>query len=331
MSRLMHSSHLEKLGSLIGNTPVREIKEIPIPNDNHIFVKEEWANPTGSHYDRIYLELFRMYEHNGRIQRRKSRVIEVSSGCAGISIAWFCEQLGYPCTVILPKDLPESRIQAVSDHKAKIIYSPSGEYIKGAVQKLREVLIEDKTKVKTKQERLFPFNHAENWKSVEAMKTIATELAAQISEPIDFYVGVCGNGASLLGVGSRIKSIYPQAKVVSCDPKEAPVSFLYKSCQGKHPSMQNNIKEHSHNVYGSGAWGVHFPFLKNALFKETVDEVCLVSEIEREEALIKLHEHIHAKVGRTTAMALAATLQLCKETSNSNFLILFYDSYDLYF
>jgi len=327
----MHSNRLEKLGSLIGNTPVREITEIQIPNNNRIFVKEEWANPTGSHYDRIYLELFKMYERNGRIKRHKSRLIEVSSGCAGVSFAWFCKHLGYQCTVVLPKDLPESRIHAISKHKVKIVFSPPGKYIKGAVQELKEVLIADKMNVKTKEDRLFVLNHAENWESVKAMKTVVTELVTQITEPINFYVGVCGNGASLLGIGSEIKSIYPQAKVVSCDPAEAPVSSVYKRCSRKQPCMQNDVTKHSHNVYGSGAWGVKFPFLESCIFMETVDRVCLVSKNEREKALIKLHEHVHAKVGRTSGMALAAALQLCAETSNSNFLILFYDSYDNYF
>ena len=148
---------------------------------------------------------------------------------------------------------------------------------------------------------------------------------------INFYVGVCGNGASLLGVGSEIKSIYHQAKVVSCDPVEAPVSSVYKKRSGKQPCMQNDVNKHSHNVYGSGAWGVKFPFLESRIFKETVDRVCVVSMNEREKALITLHEHVHAKVGRTSGMALAAVLQLCAETSNNNFLILFYDSYDNYF
>jgi O-acetylserine dependent cystathionine beta-synthase len=42
-----------------GSTMMLELKNIGTPNGNRIFAKLEYRNPGGSHYDRVYLTLFR--------------------------------------------------------------------------------------------------------------------------------------------------------------------------------------------------------------------------------------------------------------------------------
>ena len=42
---------------LIGNTPVIEITNIPIPNNCRIFAKLEYLNPGGSVKDRLFIGL----------------------------------------------------------------------------------------------------------------------------------------------------------------------------------------------------------------------------------------------------------------------------------
>jgi cysteine synthase A len=48
----------KELEKRVGNTPLYNIKKIEIPNGNKIFAKEEYLNPTGSNFDRIYIHLF---------------------------------------------------------------------------------------------------------------------------------------------------------------------------------------------------------------------------------------------------------------------------------
>src|SRR5580765_4898107 len=52
----------EGLRAEIGHTPLHEVKSIVVPNGNRIFAKEEYLNPTGSHYDRVFVRLFEALE-----------------------------------------------------------------------------------------------------------------------------------------------------------------------------------------------------------------------------------------------------------------------------
>ena len=320
---------LDRIAAQVGHTPICEISHIPIPNGNRIFAKEEWKNPTGSHYDRIYLRLFRALEQEGKIVRGRTRLIEVSSGCAGALFASFCRDLGYSCKVILPADLPTSRIQAVRRYGAEIILSPAGEYIKGAVKQLVQVLKEDRQEVGRSGNRLYCLNHAEDFRSVEAMGQAGEEAFHQLGGNIDFFVGACGNGASLLGVGAQLKKLCTRIKVVSCDPVEAPVSFARK-----YPGIEKvtavGAEANRHDVYGTGAWGVDFRFLRDRLFDDTIDDVQTVTKEQRDRCLGSLHREEQVSVGRSSALVLSAALNLCERVKDKTFLIVFYDSYNAY-
>ncbi|MCA8951078.1 MAG: PLP-dependent lyase/thiolase [Planctomycetes bacterium] len=182
----------------------------------------ELENPTFSHYDRVYFHLLRSLEAQGTIEPGRSRLIEVSSGSAGISFAWFCRQLGFDSTVVLPADLPAARINAVRQHGSKVLLD-RGSYVAGAVELLDETLRADRES--DPEERLFCVNHSRTPLSLEAMRSIADEAVRDAPDhQFDQFVGACGNGTSLLGIGSRLREVCG-ATVVSCDPSEAPVSY----------------------------------------------------------------------------------------------------------
>jgi cysteine synthase len=193
---------LEEIAQEVGNTPLREIKNVLIPNENRIFVKGEWADPTGSHYDRIYLELFRSLEREGKIVRGKSRLIETTSGCVGTSFAWFGRELGYSCTVIIPADSPENRQRLIRSYGAELIFSPAGKYIRGAKNKLIEVLKSHRATAGEEGDRFNLLNHSEDFRSIEAMRQVAVEACQHVTGG-DHFVGVCRNGARLLVLQRR--------------------------------------------------------------------------------------------------------------------------------
>ena len=64
-----------RLASTIGKTPLTELHSIEIPNNNKILAKEEYRNPTGSHYDRIILALLQGLERQGEFHFGKLDVL----------------------------------------------------------------------------------------------------------------------------------------------------------------------------------------------------------------------------------------------------------------
>ena len=98
-----------ELESRIGNTPILKLS-LHLPYGNRIFVKEEFRNPTGSHYDRVYIHLLKEIEKEGKIVPGVTPLIETSSGNAGSSFAWLCRELGYQAEVIVPEGLDRKSV-----------------------------------------------------------------------------------------------------------------------------------------------------------------------------------------------------------------------------
>lgn len=317
---------LELLTSQIGQTPLYELDAKNIPNGNRIFAKEEWKNPTGSHYDRTYLTLFRALEKSGKIKRGETRLIESTAGTAGRSFGWFCKLLGYKGIVVTPEDLPPKRIEAIVQQGVELITSTAGEYTHGTSKKVRELLLKD-AELFPREERLYCLNHSKDWLAVDAMGEIALEALKQVPMQIDYFLAACGNGSTLIGIGRELKRANSSIKVISCDPAEVPMSFSKMYPEVCAPASLQAVK---HDVYGTGHWGVHTPFLDEPHFSEIVDSVVVVDEEKRHEALSILHNYEDKYVGHSSALTLAAALRICEDVKDKCFLIPFYDSYSLY-
>src|SRR5688572_25094453 len=91
MNEHRHELYAE-LFSKVGNTNLYKIRHIEVPNGNKIFAKEEYQNPTGSHYDRVYPYLLYEAEKRGVISPSTTTIVENSSGNAGASAAWACRE-----------------------------------------------------------------------------------------------------------------------------------------------------------------------------------------------------------------------------------------------
>ena len=72
-------------------------------------------------------------------QRKKNvMIIETSTGNSGASFAWACRALGFmDYHVVIPEDMPSARIEQIRSLGAKTILSPSGEYVRGLIDKFR--------------------------------------------------------------------------------------------------------------------------------------------------------------------------------------------------
>src|SRR3989344_8918193 len=120
----------EELEIRIGNTPL--IKYLgEVPNGNNLWIKRECDNPFGSHYDRVYLALYKDFEENKGLKPGMS-VLETTSGTAGVSFAGIGRELGYTCYVMIPEDpIKQKRIEAIKEQKGIILPTPADEDIQG--------------------------------------------------------------------------------------------------------------------------------------------------------------------------------------------------------
>jgi cysteine synthase A len=311
------------IGRRIGRTPLCEIRNIEIPNGNRIFAKEEYLNPTGSHYDRVFWQLLLSLESDGTICPCQE-LVETTSGNAGASFAWLCSALGYRATVIIPEDMPNARLAQIKSFGARVVTSPRGLYVVGAIDTLRSYLKDRKSR----GELVYCTNHVEADASIAGMDIAACEVKKQLRnyrvDELDLHVSALGGGITLRGLGEGLKLCWPSMKIFGVEPVEEPEYYYRKHPQGPGFSFPKIAKPH--DLLGIGRWGSDcYKFRHMEKMLNQVEEVLL---IERHQwmATTKILQNQEAKhVGRTSAAALWAALELANRVEKKNILILFYD------
>jgi len=318
---------LDKLKEKIGNTSLVEITSRNIPNGNRIFAKLEYENPTESHYDRIYWELFKHLESKGEINRGLTKLIEVSSGTAAISFSWFCKQLGYESKVILPNRMIKKIFEEFIDSSTEIIISNKNQYVAGAVSSLKEFMMANKN--------FYCMNHSRSEVSLIGTEKIGSEISdyfESIGIIPNIFIAACGNGLSIIGPGRVLKEKFPQLKIITFEDKNAPVGYKVKYPITFNQKYGNNFKFSTHHLYGTSAWGVYFPFIMDEKYKftELVYDIILLKDLEWfsvDEELKKMNYD----VGSTSLAAYFLAKDLSDSLFNQNIVILFYDKRSKYF
>lgn len=335
----------EKLESKIGNTPLINY-EGKIPNGNKIFIKMESENPFGSHYDRVFLRLFKKYESEGKI-KPGDKVIETSSGSAGISFAGIGKILGYDCYVAMPaggeKAREEATIRYLTD-KNHLILTPKREYVNGFKGFLRNFLPNHKG--------YFFINHSmghfdkktghpkNNETTLNSLEGIATETLNKID--VDIFIPAIGNGSSLVGPGRVLKN-KGATKVIGFETIQSAVGYdllypgKYKEKFGINPGTLER-----HRVPGTSFQGIDFPHIRASLEEKLIDEAVLISDElldknYKEKTGEEVPEEIphwdsikYDSLGRTGNAGLAVALNLAEKVQNKNFLIIGYDKAERY-
>lgn len=333
--------HLEKR---IGHTPLYEIKHIAEDfrkkNKIRIFAKEEYRNPTGSHYDRVYLTLLRELEKSGTI-RPGQTLIEATSGNAGASFAWLCRILGFKPLIVISKGMPNIRplhMFFLGGDECKIIFSEKGKYAKGAADRLKDVIIKDKKLPTNRRKKIWCPNHAVDYNAILGMKDCGQEIISELkknSTKLDYFVPALGAGVHVRGIGEKFREdgYTKDVKIVGTEPFEAPDNF-----RKKYPKRFKELFKvdpekfelKSHGLLGSGSWAGGsdiFVHIREVLKWENFEDIVLVKpenwRATKEDLIFKECKH----VGRTSAACLWASLEYAKrnDITNKNFLIIFYD------
>ena len=230
---------------LIGNTPL-----IRLSGEN-IFAKAEFLNPGGSIKDRVALAMIEGAEHAGRLHAN-SILVEPTSGNTGIGIALIGQLKGYRVRIVMPEDMSEERKKLIRALGAELVLTPAREAIKGSVERVRQMAMEDPNVFVPQQ-----FENPDNPRI--HYETTARELWRQLSGDLACFVAGVGSGGTLQGVGKFLKEQNPKIKVIAVEPQN--VSAIL----GHEPGL--------HQIQGIGDG-----FVPDILDLSLVDEVVEVSD-----------------------------------------------------
>jgi [CysO sulfur-carrier protein]-thiocarboxylate-dependent cysteine synthase len=199
----------DSLLSLVGNTPLVELKRLTPKASVRMYAKLEGQNPTGSIKDRVAKAMIDAAEASGELQPGRE-LLEPTSGNTGISLALIAKLKGYPLTCVLPANATEERRRLLRIYGAEIVESPGEEGSNGAVRVALELA--------EREPRYFmPFQYANEANPRAHYEGTGAEIAAALDR-VDVLVAGLGTGGTLMGAGTRLRESFPDVVVAAAEP-----------------------------------------------------------------------------------------------------------------
>jgi cysteine synthase len=274
----------------IGNTSLLPLRKIVPNNGAQILLKLESENPTGSMKDRMALAMIEAAEADHRLSPGGS-VVEYTGGSTGVSLAFVCAVKGYPLSIVSsdafsPEKLDHMKILGA---QLQIIQSESG----GMTEKLTRDMIEA-ARLITEKTGGFWTDQLNNTDQLASYHKMADEIWEQTKGNVDAFVQMVGTGASVRGIGERLREHSNKIRIVAVEPAESPV------LSGGKPG--------SHKIDGVGA-GFVIPLWRT----DIADQIDQVSTDQATAMALRLAHEEGIFAGISTGGNVIAALRLAEQ------------------
>ena len=301
---MTYNNHISEL---VGNTPILKLNNYVTKNQlkANIFAKLEYFNPAGSVKDRIAKAMLFKAKEDG-ILKPDSVIIEPTSGNTGIGLASLGTSLGHQVILTMPETMSIERRNLLKAYGAKVVLTPGGLGMKGAIAKAEELAKEYKN--------AFIPSQFENQANPNAhYLTTGPEIYQQLEGKIDIFVAGVGTGGTISGIGKYLKEKNPNIKVVAIEPAASPV--LSKGTPGPHA------------IQGIGAG-----FVPNTLNTDIYDEIITIENEAAFATSRAIAREEGALVGISSGAALYGATVLAKRIENAgkNIVVLLPDTGERY-
>lgn len=211
-----------------------------------------------------------------------------SSGNHGAALAQAARWKGVPATIVVPKNAPEVKKNAMVNYGAKLLFcEPTNLDRESELEKFLE---------KSGATFIHPFN---NHNVIAGQGTAAKELCEEI-EKLDTVVVPVGGGGLLSGTALAVKSMFPDTKVIAAEPEIANDAYLSLKAGEIVPiEKTTTIADGLRTSLGD----LTFPIIQSH-----VDEIVTVSESSILSAMKSIWERMKIVVEPSSAVPLAALL-----------------------
>lgn len=203
----------------VGNTPLLELRDLPgQPAGTRLFAKLETANPGGSIKDRPVSRIIAEALRAGRLAGGR-RLLDSSSGNAGIAYAMYGAHAGIDVTLVVPGNASRERLDRIAAHGAELILTDPIEGYDFALREAARLADEQ-------PERYWHANqyaNDENWRAhfdgtgVEIIRQLEARGVAA-----DALVAGVGTGGTLTGCGRRLRQAFAGLHIAAVIPDRFP-------------------------------------------------------------------------------------------------------------
>ena len=229
-----------------------------------------------------------------REQRRKG-VVSASTGNHGAAVAYAAQKLNVKCSIFVPNDASEAKLQNIKNYGAKIeIY---GKDCVESEKKAREVANF------SNQVYVSPYNDPY---VIAGQGTIGFEIKDQCKR-LDVLIISVGGGGLIGGTASYLKSIWPDLYVVGCSPINSAV-MIHSLNNGEILDLDSKPTLSDGTAGGVEQDSITFP-----ICKDNIDETVLVSETEIKNAMISFIENERLLLEGAAGTAVATLIKMKDE------------------
>ena len=242
------------------------------------FLWDAAAMPAGGHYFPIYAHLLANLEQSGAIAPDRTILVETTTGTAGMALGWLAQRLGYRMIMFMPADMPRQRRDKVEEMlgpDSELILTPEGTYVAGMVHAFRRFIARGRHRQDGRE--LFALDHSRRPEAVDALVPVLHAACSMIAavDDIRYAVGALGNGTSSAALFRVARAVSRNVTCVGVEPIEAPMAYLAKHGLKQFETLFGYTPDpHSHQLLGTGGWGVRFPHLE----VEEIDEIIPLHE-----------------------------------------------------
>lgn len=295
------------VNELIGNTPLLELKNLKksLKLKANIFAKLEFFNPAGSVKDRVAKFMIDDAEKDGRL-KPNSVIIEPTSGNTGIGLAAVAAAKGYKTIIVMPDTMSIERRKLLKAYGAELVLTDGALGMQGAINEAEKLASSLNDAIIMGQ-----FTNPSNPKA--HFVTTCKEIYEDLDGNVDCFIAGVGTGGTITGVGTYLKVVKNDVKIVAVEPLSSPVLTTGKA--GKH------------EIQGIGAG-----FVPKILNTDVYDEVIAVSNENAYTFARLLGKCEGVLVGISSGASLCAAVELANrpEYENKNLVVLFPDGGDRY-
>jgi cysteine synthase B len=196
---------------LVGNTPLVELKKIPVNKNVTIYGKLEGNNPGGSVKDRAAYGMIKGAIDRGDIQPG-IKLIEATSGNTGIALAMIASLFEVEIELVMPEDATRERVLTMEAFGAKVILTPKERSMEGAIDYANDRVASGGYLM------LNQFGNADN--PAMHYRTTGPEIMRDTNGTITHFVSSMGTTGTIMGVSKYLKEQNPAIKIVGCQPTD---------------------------------------------------------------------------------------------------------------
>jgi threonine dehydratase len=275
----------EKMKGIVHETPLDFSKTFSTLSHNEVYLKLENLQKTGSFKVRgSYNKMISLSQ-----DELEKGVVAASAGNHAQGVAYSSQMLGIPCTIVMPKGAPLSKVLATRQYGAEVI-------LEGAV--FDDALA---YALELKDRRGATFIHAFDDEAVIAGQgTVGLEIIDQLPD-VEAIICPVGGGGLIAGVAMAVKQKNPAISVYGVQTLACP--SMKQSLLEKKPVMVEAAPTMADGI------AVQKPGQQTfEIIKEYVDDIFCVDEMEIARTMLMVLERNKLLVEGSGASPLAALL-----------------------